>query len=42
LGGTYWEQQPATIPNTPESPIINNRPNTSLGGYNDDEDVVID
>lgn len=42
FGSLYWKQQSATIPDTPESPIITNRPNTSLGGYNDDEDVVID
>ena len=42
LGGHYWEPQPTTIPVTPESPIINNRPNTPLGGYGDDEEVVID
>lgn len=40
--GNYWEPQPAAIPVTPEYPIINNRPNTSLGGYGDDEDIVID
>ena len=42
FGGNYWEPQTATIPVTPESSIINNRPNTPLGGYGDDEDVVID
>ena len=42
FGGTYWDPQPATVPVTPESPIINNCPNTPLGGYGDDEDVVID
>lgn len=41
-GGTYWEPQPASIPVTPELPIITNRLNTPLGGYGDDEDVVID
>lgn len=41
FGSNYWEAQQAAIPVTPESPIINNRPNTSLGGYGDDEDVVI-
>lgn len=40
--GNYWEPQPVTIPVTSESTIINNRPNTSLGGYGDDEDVVIE
>lgn len=42
FGGTYWDPQPTTIPVTPESPIITNRPNTPLGGYGDNEDVVID
>ena len=42
FGGTYWDPQPATVPVTPESPIINNRPNTPIGGYGDDEDVIID
>ena len=42
FGGAYWEPQPTTTPDTPESPIINNRPNTSLGGFSEDEDVVID
>ena len=42
FGGNYWEPQIATIPVTPESSIINNRPKTPLGGYGDDEDVVID
>lgn len=42
FGGTYWEPQPATIPATPEPTIHSNRPNTPLGGYSDDEDVVID
>ena len=42
FGDTYWDPQPATIPVTPETPIINNRPSTPLGGYGDDEDVVID
>lgn len=40
--GTYWKSQPTTIPITPESPINTNRPNTPLGGYGDDEDIVID
>lgn len=42
FGGTYWDPQPAPIPVTPETPIINNRPNMPLGGYDDEEDVVID
>ena len=42
FGGNYWEPQPATIPAAPEIPISTNRPNTTLGGFNDDEDVVID
>ena len=42
FGDTYWDPQPTTIPVTPESPIINHRHNTPLGGYGDDEDVVID
>ena len=42
LGGNYWEPQPATSPAAFETPISTNRPNTSLEGFNDDEDVVID
>lgn len=42
LGGNYWEPQPATIPAVPESTISTNRPNTTLGGFSGDEDVVID
>ena len=42
FGGNYWESQPTTMPVIPESPIINNRPNTLLGGYRDDEDIIID
>ena len=42
FGGNYWEPQPATSPATSETPISTNRPNTPLGGYGDDEDVVID
>lgn len=38
----YWEPQPATIPAVPETTISTNRLNTSLGGFSDDEDVVID
>lgn len=42
FGGNYWEPQPTTMPVIPESPIINNRANTLLGGYRDDEDIIID
>lgn len=42
FGGNYWEPQPATIPAAPETTISTNRPNTTLGGFSDDEDVVID
>ena len=42
FGGNYWEPQPATIPAAPESTISKNKPNTLLGGFSDDEDVVID
>ena len=42
FGNNYWEPQPAAIPVIPESPIINNHSNTPLGGYGDDENVVID
>lgn len=42
FGDNYWEPQPATIPVAPEPTISTNRPNTSLGGFSDDEDVVID
>ena len=42
FGGNYWDPQPATIPAAPETTISTNRPNTSLGGFSDDEDVVID
>lgn len=42
FGGNYWDPQPATIPAAPETPICTNRPNTTLGGFSDDEDVVID
>ena len=40
--GNYWEPQPATIPAAPETTISTNRSNTSLGGFSDNEDVVID
>ncbi len=39
LGGNYWGPQPATIPAAPESTIS---PNNPLGGFSDDEDVVIE
>lgn len=42
FSGNYWEPQPATIPAAPEVTINPSRPNTPLGGFNDDEDVVID
>ena len=42
FGGNYWKPQPATSPTTSETPISTNRPNTTLGGFSDDEDVVID
>lgn len=42
FGGNYWDPQPATMPVIPESLIINNRANTLLGGYRDDEDIIID
>ena len=42
LGGNYWEPQPVTIPVAPEPIISTNRPNSPIGGFNDDEDVVID
>ena len=42
FGGNYLGPQPITIPVTSESSISTNRPNTLLGGFSDDEDVVID
>ena len=42
FGGNYWNPQPASSPAASETPISTNRPNTSLGGFSDDEDVVID
>ena len=42
FGGNYWDPQPATIPVAPEATINPSRPNTPLGGFSDDEDVVID
>jgi uncharacterized membrane protein YkvA (DUF1232 family) len=42
FGGNYWKPQPSTSPATSETPISTNRPNTTLGGFSDDEDVVID
>ena len=42
FGGNYWEPQPTTMPVIPESPIINDSANTLLGGYSDDEDIIID
>jgi uncharacterized membrane protein YkvA (DUF1232 family) len=42
FGGNYWNPQPASSPAASETPISTNRPNTSLVGFSDDEDVVID
>ena len=42
FGGNYWEPQPATMPVAPEATINPSRPNTPLGGFSNDEDVVID
>lgn len=42
FGDTYWKLQPTTIPTAPEATINPNRPNTPQGGFNDDEDVVIE
>lgn len=42
LSGNHWTPQSATIPATPEPTISTNKPNTSLGGFSDDEEVVID
>ena len=42
FGETYWEPQSTTNPTLPDSTIKPNRPNTPLGGFSDDEDVVID
>ena len=42
FGSNYWDPQPATIPVAPEATINPSRPNTPLGGFSDDEDVVID
>lgn len=39
-GDNHLEPQPLTIPH--DIPVTPNRPNTPLGGYGDDEDVVID
>lgn len=41
-GGNYWEPQSSTIPAGHESTINPNRPNSSLAGLDDDEEVVID
>ena len=42
IGDNYWEPQPTTIP-VAAKPITNiNCPNNSLGGFSDEEDVVID
>lgn len=42
FGGTYWNPHSTTIPVDPEPPITPNRPKKTLGGYGDDEEVVID
>ena len=42
FGGNYWKPQPATSPATSETPISTNRPSTPVGGFCDEEDVVID
>lgn len=42
LGGNDWELHPVTTPTVPKPSISTNRPNTSMGGFSDDEDVVID
>lgn len=41
-GDTYWEPQSATSPVATKTTINTNRSNTSLGGFDDDEEVVID
>lgn len=42
MDGVYWEPQPATSPSAPQPSANSNRQNTPNGGFNDDEDVVID
>ena len=42
FGTSYWEPQYVTNPADFEPIIRSNCPNTPLGGYGDDEDVVID
>lgn len=42
FSGNYWEPQPATIPVAPEATTNPSRPNTPLGGFYDDEDIIID
>lgn len=42
INSNYWEPQPTTIPSISDVPIDPYRPNTPLGGYGDDEDVVVD
>lgn len=42
FGGTHWEPQSTTNPAAPETTIGTNRPTTPLGGFGDEEDVVID
>jgi len=38
----YWGAQPVTVPSASDSSVISNRPDTLMGGFDDDEDVVID
>ncbi len=39
---SYGGPQPATVPATPESAAVRNCPTAPLGGFSEDEDVVID
>ena len=40
--GTYWEPQPVSFPNSPSSNNTPPRPARPVGGFDEDEDVVID
>jgi uncharacterized membrane protein YkvA (DUF1232 family) len=40
--GTYWEPQPVSFPNTPSSNNTPPRPARPVGGFDEDEEVVID
>ena len=42
FGSNYWDPQSSTVPTSPDSTNHSNRTNTSLGGFGEDEDVVID